>query len=135
MQTVEKYIYAKLKSDTSLARILEATSRNSKIFPIVPIEFEDYPCLTYEVIDENTNTTPKNTELVEMEFKAFSKGYSNRSKCEAIIQSVFENLQYCKNIDNKIIYMKQVMRDDIPEQDRDLYSIMVRYQVWIRSDI
>lgn len=127
MKKQQVNIYTTLKNDTTLATLLGATGSNNKIFPIIPDNFEDFPCLTYSIVDSNFRTTPKNTQDITIEFRVFG---SNKTVCEDIFERVNTLMNYLQDWNKSIIYVKQSAELDLPEEDRSLWSKVIRYSVW-----
>ena len=127
MKTVQEDIYTTLTSDATLKTLLDSTSTNGKVFSIVPKNFEDFPCLTYMMLDSIGRTVPTGVEDMTLEFRVFG---ANKTVCENIVERVKELLQYRQNWDKNIVWIRYSGELDLPEEDRDLWSKVFRFRVW-----
>lgn len=130
MKTVLEDFFSTLKSDTTLKNLLGGTTTNSKIFPIIPKNYEAFPCLTYQVWDEDSQSIPIGSGELVIEYRAYGK---DKTVCENIIERVKELLQYRQNWDKNIVWSRYSGGLDLPEEDRNLWSRIMRVRVWVKK--
>lgn len=125
-------IITRLETDNTLQTLLEGTTNDKKIRPSKGDNFENFPCITYEIYDGEYNTVPSNTEQSQIQFNIYSKSKKN---IEDITLQVNALLNYYKQAQSgtRIIYLKRVLNTDINEPNRQLYGKVVRYEVWSRD--
>jgi hypothetical protein len=96
-------------------------------------QFEDFPCITYEVVEGSFRTVPKKVEDMVVEIRIWIKARPENGSfglLEDIHTRVNTLLNYYVERMNPIVYMRQDGEFFIPEQDRQLYSKVVRYRLW-----
>lgn len=130
MKSVQEDLYTVLTGDSTLDSLLGATATNSKIFPIIPKNFESFPCLTYEVWDSDSVSVPVGSGELWIEFRAFG---ANKTVCENITERVKELLQYRQNWNKNLVWIRYSGELDLPEEDRDLWSRIVRFRCWVKK--
>lgn len=130
MKSVQEDIYTVLVADSTLKTLLKGTSTNSKIFPIIPDNFEDFPCLTYLIVESDSRTVPYNATDIILEFRVFG---INKTVCENIKERVREILQYRQNWNKNIVWIRYSGELDLPEEDRSLWSKVFRFRIWAKS--
>lgn len=130
MKKVLEEIYKILTTDTSLLSLLESTSGNKKIFPEIPANWENFPCLTYAIVDSYSATVPNNSRITVLELRVFAK---NTTICENVFDRIDALLQYKQDWSKNIVYIRQSGELDLPEEDRKLSSKVMRYQVWCKT--
>jgi len=130
MKTVQEDIYSVLTADATLDGLLGATSSNSKIFPIIPKNFESFPCLVYKIVDSISATVPNGSRIIVIELRVFAK---DKTICENIFARINALLNYRQNWNKNIVYIRHSGELDLPEEDRDLWSKIIRYQIWAKN--
>lgn len=135
MQTVTKKIYSILASDSQLSTLLEATVGDTKIYPSISDQFEEFPCITYEVVDGTFRSKPANTQDMVIQLNVFCKDsatYQGKEKLENIFSRVNTLLNYYFDTDPTIVYVRQANEIDQNETDRLLFHKVLRYRIWSR---
>jgi hypothetical protein len=130
MKTIQEEIYRVLTADATLDSLLEVSTNNSKIFPKVPKNFESFPCIAYSIVESSTATVPNGARFIIIEFRVFGK---TKTLCENIAERIHILLNYRQTWNKNIVYIKHSGELDLPEEDRDLWSKVLRYQVWAKS--
>lgn len=122
-------LYSILKNDATLASLLGGTATDSRIYPVLNKQLEVFPCITYLEIDEGFNTVPRRTLNIVVNLSIYSK--TSKGFVESVANRVNELLNYYKDTDDTIIYIKQVGGGaDLPEPDRQLYRKLLRFRIW-----
>lgn len=130
MQKQLQDIYTILKGSNTLKTYLGGTSTDSKIYPAIADKFENFPCLTYAVIDSSHRTVPHNIQDITLQFDIFVR--NDRALIENIYTTVNNLLNYYQDT-NRLVYVKQILERDSNETDRQLYRKTIRYQLWTRD--
>lgn len=124
-------LYSLISADVTIRSLLGSTSEDSGIYPVLNKQLERFPSITYLENDEGFNTVPKNTLNIVVDFNIYSK--TSKAHVENIATRLNEVLNYYKDTDATIIYVKQVSGADLPEPDRQLYRKLVSFRVWGRK--
>lgn len=130
MQTHIKDIYTILKNDATLKGYLIGTTTDSKIYPAISDKFESFPCITYEVVVGYYRTKPTNTQDITLQLRIFTR--NDKQLLENIYSRINNLLNYYQDT-NRLVYLKQTLESDQNETDRQLYTKVLRYQVWSRD--
>ena len=130
MRKNQEDIYAVLTADAQLKTLLGATAGNTKIFPVIPDNFEDFPCMAYSVMGGTFRSYPHGTEDLTLEFHIYDK---DKTHCEDIFKRLNDIINYLQKYDKTIVYVKQSSEIDLPEADRKLWGKVIRYQVWTKN--
>lgn len=130
MQTAIKKIYTLLKSDNTLKGYLSGTATDSKIYPALRDDYENFPCLIYSEVASSFRTVPKNVQDLTFQLQIFSK--EDKQNIENIYTSINNLLNYYYD-KGEIVYSKMTLAVDSNLTDRQLYAKTLRYQVWLKN--
>lgn len=122
-----------LSADATLKSLLEATDNDPRIYPLTTEQLEVFPCITYATLNGAFRTVPRKTLDIIIELHIYSK--SSVSAVEDIAAEVNNLLNYYIDVDPTIVYMKQILDEDMLEDDRELHHKVVRYQLWGRNEV
>ena len=132
MKKLQEGVYTVLSGDSQLKTLLGATTLNTKIYPIIPDNFEAFPAIAYSVVGGSFRTAPHGSEDMDLEFHIYADNTSNQGKaqCENIFTRLNYLMNYLQDWSKTITYIKLGSEIDLPEKDRKLWGKVVRYQVW-----
>lgn len=127
MQTTIKKVLTILEADNTLDTLLSATVSDPKIYPAITNDFENFPCIAYQVIDAQFRGVPRNTQDTTIQFDIYSK--TSKQNVEDIYTRLNDLLNYYQDTDPLVVYIVQSMETDNNPTDRSLWHKVVRYQM------
>lgn len=122
-------IYTYLESDATLQGLLGGSVNNSRIYPAQPDTIEEFPCIVWQIVDQEITTYPINGENLQIQYSIFSK--ENYTEVETIHERLDVLLRYYTDTTNKIRWCKLLTASQLFENDRRIFSKACRYQFWI----
>ena len=131
MEHITKKLVSILQGDSTLQTLLGGSVSDKKIYPVIPDQFETFPCITYDEIMSPENTIPKNTVTQEYAINVFVK--TTKSDLEAIATRVRTLLRYYA-ITNPVLYLVSgINAFDNNSTDRQLFSKVIRFTVYSKT--
>lgn len=128
MYEIKKEIVRILQSDSQLQTLLGGTAQDKRIYPEKNNILENFPCIVYENVDGMEYTVPKNAQQSHFVLKIFSK--NSYDELEQITVRAKTVMKYYASLTPRIFWTVKVLEMDNSDEDRLLFSKILRYTVW-----
>jgi hypothetical protein len=131
MELVVLKIIDILRTDSTLQTLLSGTVSDKKVYPGINPSFENFPCITYEVIGSFDNEAPRSTQEGLIQLHLYTK--ASKDNLEDISTRIKTLLQYYKIDTPRIYELNKQSEIDMNETDRLLWGKVLRYTIWSQA--
>lgn len=136
MQAALIQLVSILEADNTLQGYLQGSAGDKKIYPALPDQEEQYPCIVYYEIGSSFRNVPKTAEDTTIQFSIFTReSTGNKALIENIASRLNELLNYYKQVSAypRVVYSILENKFDKNEEDRRIFSKILIYKLYIKN--